>query len=213
MAEEDSIVSYKDLSELKKELEGIQSKKDISASDLHGAIVKLADTMSSMIEIFGAAAEQLRLEEKGKESDIKKHEIITSKLDKLLDQNKTIAEGMVAVVEMVKERLGTKDDSSFRPKDNEPMFMKPEPRFARQEWKPRNSPQAVSSGPGQMMPMQPPMAMPSMPNMPPPPGKDFDASLPPMQQAPMPDFDFPEEPNLEDLAEPKKKGILGMFKK
>src|SRR3989344_2473916 len=213
MAEEDSIVSYKDLSELKKELEGIQSKKDISTSDLHGAIVKLADTMGSMIEIFGAAAEQLKLEEKEKEADIKKHEIITAKLDKLLDQNKTIAEGMVAVVEMVKERLGTKDDSAFRPKNDEPMFVKPEPRFARQEWKPRNPPQAVSSGPGPMMPVQPPMAMPSMPNMPPPPGNGFNADLPPMQQAPMPDFDFPEEPNLEDLAEPKKKGILGMFKK
>ena len=212
MAEEDSIVSYRDLSELKKELEGIQSKKDVSTSDLHGAIVKLADTMSSMIEIFGAAAEQLRLEEKEKEADIKKHEILTSKLDKLLDQNKTIAEGMVAVVEMVKERLGTKDDSAFRPKDNEPMFIKPEPRFARQEWRPRTPPQAVPA-PASMMAAQPPMAMPSMPGMLPPPGKDFDASLPPMQQAPMPDFDFPEEPNLEDLAEPKKKGLLGMFKK
>ena len=60
---------------------------------------------------------------------------------------------------------------------------------------------------------QPSMDTPPMRNVPPPPGNDFGANLPPMQPAPMPDFDFPEDPDLEDLAEPKKKGLLGMFKK
>ena len=108
MAEEDyGVVPYRDLSELKTQLEGIQSKKDVSTKDLHDAVAKLAQSMSDMIEIFGAAAEQLKLEEKEREAEMKKHELIAAKLDKLLDQNKTIAEGMVAVVEMIKERLGT----------------------------------------------------------------------------------------------------------
>ena len=216
MAEEEyGIVPYKDLSELKSQLEGIQGKKDVSTKDLHDAVVKLADAMGSMIDIFAAASEQLKLEEKEKEIDAKKSEIVAAKLDKLLDQNKTIAEGMVAVVEMVKERLGTKDDPGFRQKDEEQMFKKPEPRVARPEWKPRIEPKPMQpmavSNP--MAISQPSMDTPPMRNVPPPPGNDFGANLPPMQPAPMPDFDFPEDPDLEDLAEPKKKGLLGMFKK
>lgn len=215
MAEEDyGVVPYRDLSELKTQLEGIQSKKDVSTKDLHDAVAKLAQSMSDMIGIFGAAAEQLKLEEKEREAEMKKHELIAAKLDKLLDQNKTIAEGMVAVVEMMKEKFGTGEaDSKTK---EELMFTKPEPKFTRQEWKPkpeiRQAPMPVPAGPGPMMGNMQPMP-PPMPNIPPPPSNDFDSSLPPMQPAPMPDFDFPEEPNLEELAEPKKKGILGMFKK
>ena len=51
MADED-LISYKDISELKKELDGIREKKDISARDLHDAMHKLADTMASMLEVL-----------------------------------------------------------------------------------------------------------------------------------------------------------------
>ena len=108
MAEEDyGVVPYKDISELKKELEGMQDKRDVSPKELYDAVHKLANAMSDMLEVFGAAAEQLKLEEKEYELEAKKHEMIISKLDKLIDQNKTIAEGMVAIVEMVKEKFGS----------------------------------------------------------------------------------------------------------
>ena len=224
MAEEDyGIVPYRDLSELKSQLESMHGKKDISTKDLHDAVVKLSNTMSGMIDIFSAAAEQLKLEEKEKEIDAKKHDVTASKLDKLLDQNKVIAEGMLAVVEMVKERLGT-DETSFKPRE-EPIFAprdaidstkKPEPRFTRQEWEPRADAIPIPA----IMPQSPPMApmmqssmnMP-MPNIPPPPSSNMDSGMQSMEPAPMPDFDFLEGPNLGELEAPKKKGILRMFKK
>ena len=106
MAEEDyDLVPYKDISELKKELEGMKGKKELPTKDIYDAVQKLAQTMTDMLEVFGAAAEQMKIEEREYESEAKKHEVIISKLDKLIDQNKTIAEGMVAIVEMVKEKI------------------------------------------------------------------------------------------------------------
>src|SRR3989338_5887947 len=144
MAEEDDgFVSYKNISDLKKELETIQDRKDVSPKELYEAVHRLADTVSGMLEVFGAASEQMKLEDKGYEAESKKHETIINKLDKLIDQNKTIAEGMVAIVELVKEKMGPMEREETAVKeDAAPLFKqraesKTEPKpFARQEWKP-----------------------------------------------------------------------------
>jgi len=147
--------------------------------------------------------------------EAKKHEVIISKLDKLLDQNKTIAEGMVAIVEMVKKKLGESDGTMFRKNESqEPMFRsRSEPKqFARpqQAWQPEQVPK----------PQPMPIAQPTMltPAFNPQPGPqpfvtpDFGTQMPPMEPTPSPDFDFPEEP-FPMGEEPKKKGLFGMFKK
>ncbi|MBI2659339.1 hypothetical protein HYX05_04555, partial [Candidatus Woesearchaeota archaeon] len=56
---------------------------------------KLTQTITDMLEVFGAATEQMKLDEREYESEAKKHEMIITKLDKLIEQNRTIAEGMV----------------------------------------------------------------------------------------------------------------------
>ena len=192
MADEDDFIPYKDISDLKRDLENIKDKKDVSTKELYEAVSKLAAVMEDMLEIFGAAAEQLKLEEKEYESEAKKHDAIISRLDKLTDQNRTIAEGLVAMVDMVRGKFPEKESGFFKPKvDEEPMFVKSEPafkpkseQFARQpQWKPAPEPMPVA----QMPPM------------------------PPMQAEPMPDLDFPEDFLLEE--EPKKKGLFGVFKK
>lgn len=198
MAEEE-FVPYKDISELKKELEGMRGRKDISAKELYEAVDKLAQTITDMLEVFGAAAEQMNLEEKSYEAEAKKHEAIISKLDKLMDQNRTIAEGMVSIVEMVKEKIvapAKEKEEMFRPRP----FMKP------MEWQPR--PEPVQRTQPIMAPPQ--MTTPQMapPPMPPP---DFGMQMPPMEPAPLPDFDL-EEP-FPPEEEPRKKGLFGMFKK
>lgn len=217
MAEEDfDESSYKDISELKKEFEAVKGKKDISAKELYDTMQQLTQTMKDMLEFFGAAAEQLKLEEKEYESDARRHETILSKLDKLIDQNKTIAEGMVAIVEMVKEKIVApakeKEATFFKPKVREEQLFKPraEPYpFAKpmqQEWQPK--PEPVQRTQPLMAPPQ--MAMPTMPSPMPPP--DFGMQMPPMQPTPPPDLDFPEEPfPVEE--EQRKKGLFGMFKK
>ena len=221
MAEED-LAQYKDISELRKELEGMKGRKEIPAKDLYEAVQKLTQTVTGMLDIFSAATEQMRLEEREFESESRKHEMIISKLDKLIDQNKTIAEAMVGIVDMVKEKIvpsqREKDESFFKqpePSIAEPSFMKPH-----QEWE---KPEDISP-PMQFTPSMPPQFTPQMPQasqqqpspfsiQPPPmmtpqmPGFE----MPPMEPAPPPDFDFPEEPFPPE--EPKKKGLFRMFKK
>ena len=135
-------------------------------------------------------------------------------MDKLIDQNKTIAEGMVAIVEMVKEKIVApareRQESMFMPSKEESLF-KPTPSrpfMRQQEWQPNPEPAQ------RMQPMMgpPQMASPSMPSPMP---SDF-GQMPPMQPTPspeLPDLDFPEESFGLEEGEPKKKGIFGMFKK
>jgi len=60
MAEED-LVSYKDISELKKELSGLKDNKDVSTKELYDVVQKLSNAIEGMLEVFGAAAEQLNM--------------------------------------------------------------------------------------------------------------------------------------------------------
>jgi len=213
MAEED-IIQYKDISDLKKELDVMKARKDVPAKDVYDAVQQLARTVNSVLEIFSAATEQMRLEEKEYESDTRKHDIIVQKLDKLIDQNKTIAEGMVAIVEMVKEKIvapAKERESMFAPPKEEPLF-RPQPRpFMKPEWQPRPEPMQRTQ-PVMNPPMPASMGQQMQNSMPQP---DFGMQMPPMQptESPeLPDIDFPEEPfGLDE--EPKKKGIFGMFKK
>ena len=213
MAEDNEFIPYKDISELKKELEGMQDKKDVSTKELYDAVHKLSNAMSDMLEVFGAAAGQLKLEEKGYEAETKKHEMIISKLDKLIDQNKTIAEGMVAIVDMVKEKFPNQEKG-------EPMFKQQEPQEPlfkhQQEQRPFMNPQPEWQPKPEPVRRAQPMQMASPPMAPPPmsastPFPDYGMKMPPMQPEPMPDLDLEEPFGLDE--EPKKKGLFGVFKK
>jgi hypothetical protein len=102
-------IPYKDISELKNELDDIQNKKDVSNKELHESVQKLSKVMGDMLEVFGAAAEQMKLEEREHQAEARKQDNIGYKIEKLIDQNKIIAEGIVAVVDLVKEKLGNAD--------------------------------------------------------------------------------------------------------
>ncbi len=198
MAEDEGLVPYKDIFELKKELEGMRGKKEISTEEIYNAMQKLSQTITDMLEVFGAAAEQIKLEEKEYEADSRRHDMVISKIDKIIDQNKTIAEGMISIVELVKEKLVAVA------KEREEPLLKPRP-FAKPEWQPKPEPMMPKfQQPMQQMPQPMPIA--------PMPAPEFGIHMPPMQPTPLPDLDFPEEPfPLEE--EPKKKGLFGMFKK
>lgn len=222
MAEEE-VDFYRNISDLKRDLEGLKLKKEISNKDLYDAVQKLGQTITDMLEVFAAAAEQMQVEEKSYDAQTKKQEMFSTKLDKLIDQNKTIAEGMVAIVELVKEKFTSdekeeKEESTFQPAPQpipgpNPFIPMPQP-----QWQPSPEP---------MMPratMSPPVPSPSMtPSIAPPPMPEFsmpmigpEFSMPPMEPEPMPNLDFPEEsPSFEDQAKEgqKKKGLFGMFKK
>lgn len=184
---------YKDISDIKKGLEGMKGKKDISSKEIYDAVQQLNTTITDMLEVFGAAAQQMKLEEQSYEASAKKHEMIISKLDKIIDQNKTIAEGMVAIVDMVKEKMIAPAKEEIRPRPE------PRPLFRQPEWQPKQEPRMFAPQP-QVSPMQltPPIQATPPPEM----------GMPPMQPT---DLDFPELDLGEE--EPKKKGLFGMFKK
>ena len=205
MAEEE-FLPYKDISELKKELAVMKGKKDVSVKDLSDAVVKLSQIMSDMLEIFGAAAEQLKLEER-------EYGMESKKLDKLLDQNKTIAEGMVSLVELINKKavhqgetedFKPKEEAFFKPRPEPKPFMKPQ----QQEWQ---QPQPAERAQQAMPPLMPPPQM-TAPYMPPISPPDTGMQMPPMEPTPLPELDLPGEP-FEFEEEPKKKGLFGMFKK
>ena len=201
--------AYEDITELKRQLEGAKGKKDISSKELYRAMQKLAETMTDMLEVFGTAAEQMKLQEKEYETEAKKHDTVINKLDKLIDQNRTIAQGMVAIVDMIKENTVEpvkEKEELFQPKEREESLFKPiiGPKQVSQPqplWQP-------SPEPATPKPIGQPIAPPPMASMP---TTSFGAQMPPMEPEPLPDLDFPEEPF--PIEEPKKKGLFGMFKK
>jgi len=237
MAEEEyDFDSYRNLSELKKELEGSRGKKEISQKDLYDAVQQLTQTINEMVDIFAAASEQMKLDEKSYESDAKKHEAIVSKLDRILNQNKDIAHSIVAVVDMFKEKsyapeekiqeplfkqkeaqepqLEPQDELPFFKQKEHPIFMKPQ-----QAWQPKPQPMmSMAEQPMAHPQIFPPMMPPPKEDMIPPEigMPDFGAppmppTMPPMEPSPSPNLELPEE--LMSPEEPKKKSIFGMFKK
>jgi hypothetical protein len=59
--------------------------------------------MNNMLNLFGSAAEEMKLEGKAESELTERIDPLIQKVDKLEDQNKTIAEGLVAIANIVKE--------------------------------------------------------------------------------------------------------------
>ena len=199
MANEDyDYIPYKDISELKKELEGTKIKKEVSTKDIHTAIQKLSQIMTDLLDVFGAAAEQMKLEDKEYESDAKKHVVMSSKLDKLIEQNRTIAESMVVIADMVKGKLEApeqenggfipledkKEDTNPKPKEEQGIFRKSQP-----EWQPKPIRQRL--GP---LPTQPQMTQNYVSSKPVP--QHTQSSVPPMMSFTPPTIEMPNRPPI-----------------
>jgi len=109
MAEEEyAIVSKKEFLQLKKELEKLK-KNPLEGSekgeDLKDSIDNLSTNLNSMMELFKEAADEMKLEERDREVVGKRLAPIEEKLDTLIEQNQKIAKGLVAVADMVREKL------------------------------------------------------------------------------------------------------------
>lgn len=202
MAEEGpyEIMPYKEIAELKRQIQELKS--NTGSDKLLNSINNLTEKMDSLIELFRTAADEMKLEEKDEHFVAKKIEPLIDKLDEIIDQNKTIAEGMVSVAEMVKEHTGK---AMERPIQQAPRAFKPQP-IAQPEFGPdfeRNTPEPIFPG------MPPPANMPFPGNIPPPGA--------PMRQprhtgpVPMPNMPPPDFSSFEP--EKKKRGLFGFSKK
>ena len=248
MATEDSyeIMPYKEIIELKNKISELQKKTgDTSSKELIDSMVALTKSMDSMLRLFSSAAEEMKLEEKSEGELAEKIGPLIEKVDKLDEQNRTIAEGLVAVANMVKDlREGEKEEkpriirrqkiraeapqepeeepmlpplepqSPFEPSDEEeglPPLEPPEMNAPFSAGSPRVIPNRQMPPPGMFprRPMPPPGMMPRGPM--PPPGMMPRGPMPPPFMGSPEEPDFGPLPPLEE--EPRKKGLMGMFKK
>ncbi len=169
--DEYAIVSKKEFLALKKELERIK-KNPLEGSDagetLQGGIDNLNKSLNIMLEVFKQASEDMKLDEHDNTIVNKQMGPMNEKIDTLIDQNQKIAKGIVAIADMVKEKLEEMGH------DAPVLASAPAPAPAPA---PVQALPPLSGGPGPAPGMMPPGpgAPPGIPQGMPPPG----ASLPP----------------------------------
>ena len=107
--DEFEIVPKKEIEELKKDIEGI--KKDPlgsapSGQNLSGSMEKLTKSMNNMFELFKVANKEIK-EEAGSLEFMKQigpfFENLNKKMDQILEQHDKIADGIVAIADLVKQ--------------------------------------------------------------------------------------------------------------
>lgn len=219
------IMPYKEIVVLKKQIEELQRKTgDTDSKQLLISMANLTKSMDNMLQLFKTAAEEMKLEQKEEEAIAKKVGPLLDTVNELKGQNKIIAEGMVAIADMVKEM---KDEKPPKPSSDMPLG--PEP-FKPEEHKEHIMPPPIEpvrfvpsnkpKGPGALPPlggMPPPGHHEPFPPLgepiPPPGGPHGPGPLPPSggppEAGPLPPLDEPFPP----LGKPKKKSFLGLFKK
>ena len=239
MAIDDSyeIMPYKEIVELKKQIAELQRKTgDTSSQELLNSMAALTKSMNNMLQLFSSAAEEMKLEEKTESELSGRIAPLIEKVDKLDSQSQTIAEGLIAVADMVKDIRREGEVGRVKPRPPEPHMFEssngPEfppfepPMPTRGQMPPGAYPFPPHISPRVVVrkPMPPPGAPPlgrSPPRMAPP-GRfppvmsPFGMAPPEMQPpGPMSQGDFGSLPPLPPLDEEpeKKKGILGLFKR
>ncbi|MFQ5474431.1 MAG: hypothetical protein ACE5DM_01215 [Candidatus Nanoarchaeia archaeon] len=220
MAEEEyAIVSKKEFMKLKLELDKLK-KNPLQGSEaganLQDSIESLNKSLTGMMELFKEASDELKIEERDTQIVSKKLEPIAEKVDTLIAQNQKIAKGIIAVADMVKEKLDEIEEKTSAPKEKKPELPPLPPPMPPPMPETPAGP-ASPPGPEPMAPMGQPMLGPEMGPMPAQsmPGA---GAFPPMgPPGPMPPMDAPPPRPGADMPAPmpapkgKKKPILGGF--
>jgi hypothetical protein len=150
MADEYALVPEKEVRRLRDDIDAIKKNPlgSLGGNELVESIKNLNAAINSLTELFKTAAEDLKIEERESQTIATKVEPLLEKIDMIMDQNKKIARGIVAVADMIGGAEEEKPAFSPRP----PAF---QPR------------------PAQMMPpsLPPPPSAPPAPPAPPAPRK------------------------------------------
>ncbi|MBS3135645.1 hypothetical protein J4401_01675 [Candidatus Woesearchaeota archaeon] len=127
---DERITPYSDIADSKKQVNKIQANPNPSSDQLIMTVQHLTRSMGSMLELFRTAAEEMKLEEKEEHAVAQQITPLLRKLDEMMEQNKVIAEGMVALADLVKERIPSPGMEMPRPKANSPFDTPPFPKPA-----------------------------------------------------------------------------------
>ena len=129
MEDDDSydMLPHRDIAELKRQIQELQQRTQKSApQEIVNALNAVANSMDSMLRLFSEAAQELKAEQK---------DDIHVKLNEIIEQNRTIAEGMVAVSDMVKDFI----DAQKKPQSMSPRQFQ-QSQFPQQDFQPSFQP-------------------------------------------------------------------------
>ena len=105
MPDDDSydLLPHRQINELKRQVDELKAKQEkASPRELLAAMDSLTKTIDSLMGLFQQASQDLKYQLKEEELASGK-DSVHEKLDRIIDQNRIIANGMVAVSDMVKE--------------------------------------------------------------------------------------------------------------
>jgi hypothetical protein len=147
--EDYEILPQKEIQELKEELRKLKEFEITPSKKMGVQLVELNTKLDKLLSIFEEATTALQLEEGGLSFKEKMRPVV-EKMNKILEQNSEIAQGIVAVADLVKD---LREDLGKGPMVKEPTIEPPQPPAL----------PAGTFAPPAMPPMMPP------PGMPPPP--------------------------------------------
>lgn len=177
------LMPHKQVAELKKQVQELKAKVDrASPEELVNSMDSLTKIIDAMLKLFTQAVEEMKYE--GKEEPLAStSRLVNQKIDKIIEQNRIIAEGMVAISDMVK---GAKQKPA--PRQNTPQQQQnfPPPFNPGQNFQPSFNPQPDFQ---------------QLPQFDEPPRPNYNGPVA-MPIAQLPNFD-----------EPKKKGLFGRLKR
>ncbi|MBR9699317.1 hypothetical protein GOV09_02585 [Candidatus Woesearchaeota archaeon] len=209
MADESyGIMPFSEIKDLKKQITTLKEKDTGHSEELIDSMNRLTQNMDGMLQLFKSAADEMKLEEQEEEALSRQIQPMIAKLDEVMEQNKVIAEGMVAISDIVKERLPDKQVER-------PVF--PRPRQAPSMPPPSAPPPGMPEPPGGMaMPppggVFPPPGAPPSRMAPPPPGMgsppDLDSDIPPPPSSMPEGLGSPPPPGPSPFDQKRKKGFF-----
>jgi uncharacterized phage infection (PIP) family protein YhgE len=99
------LISHNEARNLREQLSKLKGGGSNMSSELKHSINELNEKLGSLIDIFDAAVEDLREEDKESEIIASKINPIMEKINEIDEQNKKLAQGMVAINSLVDEKL------------------------------------------------------------------------------------------------------------
>ncbi|MEM2916574.1 MAG: hypothetical protein QXT19_04430 [Candidatus Woesearchaeota archaeon] len=153
--EDYEILPQKEIAELREELRKLKEFEITPSKKLGVQLVELNTKIDKLLSIFEEATTALQIEEGGLSFKEKMHPLV-EKMNRILEQNSEIAQGIVAVADLVRD---LREDLGKGVTVKEPLTIsEPQPSFAPPEVPPETPPRppAIMPPPGLPPPPPPP---------------------------------------------------------
>lgn len=112
------VMPQSEISDLRKQMKKLQEGDSLDSNQLLQSMNNLTKGMDSMLQLFKTAAEEMKLEEIEEKALSREVQPMMDRLNEIIEQNKVIAEGMIALADLVKEKALSKENDDEEAPDN-----------------------------------------------------------------------------------------------